>query len=145
MWQAYEAGHSEDREATLAGIMDLPTMREGRREKESEGEMLTPEATLKLMEEGYWGAKAMERRVIKCCADNPGCPFKERCLREYDKLVDRSEVPSRTDQPGYKRNLTGKLLNYHLLRKAGFSSREAAKRMTNKQTAMALEMAGMTT
>jgi len=59
--------------------------------------MVKPKATLKLMDEGFWGAKAMERRVIKCCADNPDCPFQESCYQQYVKFVD-------TGMPTTRRN-----------------------------------------
>jgi len=101
--------------------------------------MLNPEATLKLIEEGFWGAKAMERRVITCCAENPGCPLEERCWRQYVKFVDSSNPPDKTKWPSYRQSIATRLQNYHRLRRAGIPSKEAVRRMTNKQTALALQ------
>ena len=50
--------------------------------------MLNPEITLNLIRQRRYGAKAMERRVKACCADNPECPYQNECAREYDKFVD---------------------------------------------------------
>lgn len=44
--------------------------------------MIKPEATLRLVKERFWGAKAMERRVIRCCADNPECLCQSRKGRD---------------------------------------------------------------
>jgi hypothetical protein len=103
--------------------------------------MLKLDATLKLMNEGFWGAKAMERRVIACCAENPGCPLGEYCLQHYDNFINQRDAPDRTIQPGYKSSIATRLRNYHLMRQAGVPSREAARRTTNKQTRLALEAA----
>lgn len=72
--------------------------------------MTTPEATLKLMNEGFWGAKAMERRVIKCCADHPTCPLGEQCYRDYVKFVDTTETRDKHSQRSYKRSIAARLV-----------------------------------
>jgi len=53
--------------------------------------MFKPEATLRLLKERFWGAKAMERRVKRCCADNPECPYKDECQVLYDTFVNVTE------------------------------------------------------
>jgi len=50
--------------------------------------MFTPEITLKLLHQRRYGARAMERRVKKCCAENPGCPYQNECAKLYDAFVD---------------------------------------------------------
>jgi hypothetical protein len=101
--------------------------------------MLTPEVTIKLIEERFWGAKAMERRVIRCCSDNPNCLFQAQCCQQYDWFLDARDVPiPKTQWPSYKRSIETRLLNYHRMRQAGIPSREAARRTTNKQTILAL-------
>jgi len=101
--------------------------------------MINPEATLKLMDEGFWGAKAMERRVIACCAENPGCPLEKQCLQRYDRFIKERDAPDKRQWPSYRRSLETRLQNYHRLRQAGIPSKEAVRRMTNKQTALALQ------
>ena len=103
--------------------------------------MITPEATLKLINEGFWGAKAMERRVIKCCTDNPDCPFQESCYQQYVKFVDIRDANHKTQWPSYRRSIETRLANYHRMRQAGIPSREAARQTTNKQTKLALQAA----
>jgi hypothetical protein len=65
--------------------------------------MVKPEATLRLLKRKTWGAKAMEHRVIRCCADNPECLYrgeydnlgncliKGECKKLYDAFVDTIE------------------------------------------------------
>ena len=74
--------------------------------------MFKPEATLRLLKERFWGAKAMEHRVIRCCADNPGCPCKDQCEAEYDAFVNATDNDKR-------RGI------YHQLRDLGIPSVEA--------------------
>ena len=57
--------------------------------------MFKPEATLRLLKEKVWGAKAMERRLIRCCADNPGCPYIDQCKAEYDAFVNATDNEKR--------------------------------------------------
>jgi hypothetical protein len=101
--------------------------------------MLNPKATLKLMNEGFWGAKAMERRVKKCCAANPGCPYQERCLSLYDYFVDNRDAPDPKSWPSYRRAVETRMKNYYRLRQAGIPSREATRRATNRQTTLVLQ------
>lgn len=54
--------------------------------------MLTPEVTLNLIRQRRYGARAMERRVKKCCVENPGCLYQDECARLYDKFVDTTET-----------------------------------------------------
>jgi len=49
--------------------------------------MFNPEATLRLLKGRFWGAKAMERRVKRCCDDNPECPFPDECMALYDAVI----------------------------------------------------------
>lgn len=79
--------------------------------------MFKPEATLKLMRERFWGAKAMERRVIRCCADNPDCMFKDECKAEYDAFVNVTEGDKRKDI-------------YHQLRDLGVDSVKARSNLS---------------
>ena len=59
--------------------------------------MFKPEATLSLLKERVWGAKAMERRVIQCCADNPICLIEAECDAEYDAFVDATDNAKRKE------------------------------------------------
>lgn len=104
--------------------------------------MMNPGATLKLINEGFWGAKAMERRVLRCCGVNPDCPFQEQCYRQYAKFIDIRDANHKTQWPSYRRSIETRLLNYHRMRQAGIPSREAAQRTTNKQTKLALGAVG---
>lgn len=54
--------------------------------------MLTPEITLNLIRQRRYGAKAMERRVKKCCVANPECPYQAECAELYDHFVDTTET-----------------------------------------------------
>ena len=96
--------------------------------------MFTPEATLKLMKERFWGARAMERRVIRCCADNPDCPIKAECKREYDAFVDSKDPPCKQDWPSYQRSNDDRKKNYKRLVNAGVAPQVACKNMSNKRT-----------
>ena len=93
---------------------------------------------MKLISDGFWGAKAMERRVIRCCAANPDCPFKEHCALQYDAFVDRRDPYDWKTCPGYRQSIDKRMENYHRLRKAGLSSVLARRHMTNQQTALLL-------
>lgn len=53
--------------------------------------MYKPEVTIKLMRERFWGPKAIERRIKRCCADNPDCPIQTECLVEYDAYVTNTD------------------------------------------------------
>ena len=102
-------------------------------------EMFTPEATLKLMKERFWGARAMERRVIRCCADNPDCPIKAECKREYDAFVDSKDPPCKQDWPSYHRSVDNGKRNYRKLVDAGVAPQVACMNMSNKRTREILE------
>jgi len=54
--------------------------------------MFTPEITLNLIRQRRYGAKAMERRVKRCCAANPECPHKDKCAVLYDYFVDTTDT-----------------------------------------------------
>jgi hypothetical protein len=74
--------------------------------------MFKPEATLRLLKERFWGAKAMERRMKRCCADNPDCPIQAECLAEYDTFVNVTDGDKRKEI-------------YHQLREFGVGSIDA--------------------
>jgi hypothetical protein len=100
--------------------------------------MITPQATLKLMREGFWGARAMERRVIECCADNPACPFHDECRTRYDIFVNATDVPVKTEL-ARKNDIEVKKRNYRKLRKAGVGAKVAARNLTNRRTEQLLK------
>ena len=102
-------------------------------------EMFTPEATLKLMKERFWGARAMERRVIRCCADNPACPIKAECALEYDAFVDSKDPPCKQDYPSYHRSVDNGKRNYRKLVDKGIPPKVACRNMSNKRTQEILE------
>jgi len=54
--------------------------------------MFTPEITLGLIRQRQYGTKAMERRVKRCCAENPGCPHQAECRALYDHFVDTTDT-----------------------------------------------------
>lgn len=56
--------------------------------------MVRPEVTIKLMRRQLWGTRAMERRVNRCCADNPTCSLQDECFKQYVKFVDEVDVMS---------------------------------------------------
>jgi len=101
--------------------------------------MFKPEATLKLMRESFWGARAMERRVIRCCAGNPDCPIKAECLVEYDAFMESKDPPCKQDWPSYHRSNDDRKKNYKRLVDAGVSPKVACINMTNKRTREILE------
>jgi len=91
--------------------------------------MFKPEATIRLLRKRLWGAKAMERRVIQCCADNPECLFQEECSSLYGKFVDFTDMPSEKIK-SEKRKVSIKSLDnrkqiYHQLRELRVGSVEA--------------------
>ena len=64
--------------------------------------MYHPEATLRLLRKSldylsergiYYGPHGMERRILRCCAENPTCPFKDECYRLYVQFVNRTNDP----------------------------------------------------
>jgi len=73
--------------------------------------MFKPEATLRLLRGRFWGARAMERRVKRCCADNPDCPIEAECAAEYDAFVNVTDDKRKEI--------------YHELRELGVGSVEA--------------------
>jgi len=102
-------------------------------------EMFKPEATLKLMRERFWGARAMERRVIRCCADNPDCPIKAECLLEYDAFMESKDPPCKQDWPSYKRSIYRGKKNYKRLVDADIPPQVACRNMSDKRTREILE------
>lgn len=61
--------------------------------------MVKPEATLGLLRSHHkraWGARAMERRVIRCCEDNPECPYQVECNALYDTFVNVTDDKRRS-------------------------------------------------
>jgi len=73
--------------------------------------MFKPKATLRLIRRRSWGAKAMERRVIQCCANNPDCPYQDECNALYDTFVNVTDDKRKEI--------------YHQLRDLGIGSVEA--------------------
>ena len=53
--------------------------------------MIQPEATIRLLRKRVWGANAMQRRVIRCCADNPECLYQDECITLYDTFVNMTD------------------------------------------------------
>lgn len=103
------------------------------------GEMFKPEVTLRLMRERFWGAKAMERRVIRCCADNPDCSIKVECVAEYDAFVNSKDAPCKQNWPSYHRSVDDRKKNYKRLVNAGVSPQVACRNMSDKRTREILE------
>lgn len=99
---------------------------------------MNPETTLKLMNEGFWGARAMERRVFQCCDANPGCPVYLECARRYDKYVDQHDPPNRKEWPSYRQQIVKRLEHYHRLRAHGVSGYVAARNTTTGRTELLL-------
>ena len=90
--------------------------------------MAETEATLKLLRKRTWGAKAMERRIKRCCADNPECQFEAKCNALYDTFVDRSEEYK--PPPKININIPQRKEIYHQLRGCGLSSVEARSNLS---------------
>lgn len=80
---------------------------------------MTPEITLNLIRQRRYGARAMERRVKKCCAANPECSYQAGCAKEYDAFVE-STWDRRTRI-------------YHRLRELGVGSIEARANLSIKR------------
>ena len=85
--------------------------------------MFTPEITLNLIRQRRYGAKAMERRVKKCCAANLGCPYKVECNIEYDAALDALDEEERCDRNEI----------YHKLRDLGVGSIDARANLSMKR------------
>ena len=101
--------------------------------------MFKPEATLRLMRERFWGAKAMERRVLRCCADNPDCPIEAECVKEYDDFVKSTDQTCKKDYPSYKKDKERRTRNYHRLVDAGVLPQIACRNMSDVRTRELLE------
>jgi len=101
--------------------------------------MYNPEATLKLMKERFWGASAMERRIKRCCSDNPDCPIQAECTKEYDSFVDSKDPPCKKDWPSYKESKQRMNKNYHKLVEVGIAPQVACRNMSNVRTQELLE------
>jgi len=50
--------------------------------------MYKPAATIRILKERFYGPAAVERRVYRCCADNPDCPIGQECRAEYDAYIN---------------------------------------------------------
>jgi len=50
-----------------------------------------------------YGVKAVERRIKRCCADNPDCKKADECYYQYVKFVNTTENPKEPDRDKYKR------------------------------------------
>lgn len=104
--------------------------------------MITPEITVKLIESNLWGLKAMERRVLKCCAANPNCPIGERCNASYDRFQDRRDAHNANRMrgrlvkqwPSYQKTKDQRSANYHRLRAHGVNSAVATRNSSNRAT-----------
>ena len=73
--------------------------------------MYKPEATIRILRKSilynrrgriYYGAKGMERRIIRCCDDNQFCPFPDYCFYKYKQFVNATDNPKETKRE-YKR------------------------------------------
>ncbi len=62
---------------------------------------MNAEATLRILQKSlnhiargkvYYGPQGMERRVFRCCDDNPDCTSQERCCELYSKFVNATNV-----------------------------------------------------
>jgi hypothetical protein len=81
----------------------------------------SPEVTLRIIrhstskEPSCWtyGPKAVERRVIRCCDDNPECRFAVECDRLYTKFVNVTDNP-REPSGGYERPRPSVIETYKL-------------------------------
>ena len=51
---------------------------------------------------GY-GSRGMERRLRRCCDDNPDCPFVIECDRLYTKFVNTTDTYREPPKKEYKR------------------------------------------
>ena len=89
--------------------------------------MYKPEATLELIKERGYGAKAMERRIKRCCADNPDCAHKAECVLLYDRFIDSTDASKSNINIPARRNI------YHQLRDLGVGSVEARANMSAKR------------
>jgi hypothetical protein len=95
--------------------------------------MLTPEVTLNLIRQRRYGARAMERRVKKCCAENPGCPYKNKCLTLYDAFEEArdNENIGKVRKPNVSKK--ARIEIYRQLRNLGVSSTEARSNLSMKR------------
>jgi len=86
--------------------------------------MFDPEITLTIIRERRYGPHKMERRVKRCCADNPGCPYKIVCNADYDAVLDALDAPNECP-PKPNINIPARRRIYHQLRELGVGPVEA--------------------
>ena len=63
--------------------------------------MFNPEVTLRIIRHSrssepsrwHWGVKAVERRIDRCCDDNPDCERAIECFDEYVQFVNGTDNP----------------------------------------------------
>ena len=68
--------------------------------------MYNPEATIRILRRpdhlGY-GSRGMERRIKRCCSDNPECELAFECVRLYTKFVNTTDTYREPPGKEYKR------------------------------------------
>ena len=73
--------------------------------------MYNPEVTLRIIrwstrkQPSCWtyGVKAVERRIKRCCGDNPDCKMSDECYSLYAKLVNVTDNPKEPAGDKYER------------------------------------------
>ena len=84
--------------------------------------MYSPEVTLRIIthstrkQPSFWtyGVKAVERRVKRCCADNPDCKMAVECDRLYTKFVNATDNPKEPSGDKYERSRSSVVETYKL-------------------------------
>jgi hypothetical protein len=84
--------------------------------------MYTPEVTLRIIrwstrrQPSCWtyNAKAVERRIKRCCTDNPECTKGEECYGLYVKFVNVTDNPKEPSGDKYERPRPSVIETYKL-------------------------------
>jgi len=84
--------------------------------------MYNPEVTLRIIRRSTrkhpspwtYGAKGVERRIKRCCADNPECEMGDKCYQLYDKFVNVTDNPKEPSGDKYERPRSSVMETYKL-------------------------------
>ena len=85
--------------------------------------MYNPEATIRILSKSllcirqggiYYGAIGMERRIKRCCSDNPECKLGDKCDELHTKFVNVTDNPKEPSGGKYERPRSSVMETYKL-------------------------------
>jgi len=107
---------------SLEGVWALVSISSRLTSPARENKMYKPEVTIGIITKSssfarqkriYYGPRGIERRVKRCCSDNPVCPFPSRCDQEHTKFVNATHNPKEPPEKEYERPHPSVIETYH--------------------------------